>query len=275
MIIDTDMDTDDVLGISYLLQQMNRGVVKVEAIVVTATGFSDQWAGVEGAMRLTKRFGHPDIPVAHAPRAIGYTVGGSGAPAAWRSGIDDFLQDTNIRPQYLPLPYNPRPAYHRAAELYRSTLERNGPRGTSILAMGPWDAIRDARALDEQMAANTRTLYVSGGAFDPYLNATHALLAIANETTRKSPHFKAAMAEASRASSPLVAQDIVVEYARKNLPKEGWPPADGGKTPGSAWNIFSDPLSAQGALQFGGFEDVVMMTDNATHQLFVYEDDDK
>ena len=26
----------------------------------------------------------------------------------------------------------------------------------------------------------------------------------------------------------------------------------------------------------GGFEDVVMMTDNATHQqLFVYEDDDK
>lgn len=64
LIVSTDVDVDDVQAIAYLL---NSPVFDVQGIVVEADGFSLQLANVVNTMRLTQRYGRPEIPVAFGP----------------------------------------------------------------------------------------------------------------------------------------------------------------------------------------------------------------
>jgi hypothetical protein len=64
LIISTDVDVDDVQAIGYLL---NSPVFDVQGIVAESDGFILQFAGVANTMRITKRYGRPDIPVAFGP----------------------------------------------------------------------------------------------------------------------------------------------------------------------------------------------------------------
>ena len=60
MIIDTDMGMNDIMAITYILQNPN---VKVEAILVdgNATVYCEQ--GVEGVLGLMEILNYPDVPV--------------------------------------------------------------------------------------------------------------------------------------------------------------------------------------------------------------------
>eukprot|EP00438_Fugacium_kawagutii_P003807 Skav205035 [mRNA] locus=scaffold2669:115951:116331:- [translate_table: standard] len=65
VIVDTDMDTDDQMALIFLLGEPS---IEVKAITVSADGWSNQWSGVQNAMRLTQLYGQPDIPVAYSPK---------------------------------------------------------------------------------------------------------------------------------------------------------------------------------------------------------------
>lgn len=143
MIISTDVDVDDVQAIGYLL---NSPVFSIKGIVVEADGWSSQFAGVVNAMRITKRYALPDIPVAFGPllsvcAARCALVGGWPTGRARASMLilarpppllpsqmtslngkydnaglpPDKLKPNNYLTEFVPLPFNPRPPEWRSA----------------------------------------------------------------------------------------------------------------------------------------------------------------
>eukprot|EP00441_Pelagodinium_beii_P016794 CAMPEP_0197673750 /NCGR_PEP_ID=MMETSP1338-20131121/81589_1 /TAXON_ID=43686 ORGANISM="Pelagodinium beii, Strain RCC1491" /NCGR_SAMPLE_ID=MMETSP1338 /ASSEMBLY_ACC=CAM_ASM_000754 /LENGTH=82 /DNA_ID=CAMNT_0043254043 /DNA_START=68 /DNA_END=316 /DNA_ORIENTATION=+ len=64
------MDIDGMEAIIYLLNNPNIDV----GITVTANGFSNPWAGVDSAMRLTHKYNMSDMPVAFQEGYLGQTM---------------------------------------------------------------------------------------------------------------------------------------------------------------------------------------------------------
>lgn len=162
LIIDTDANQDDFLAIAYALQSP---VFDVRAILVSATGFSTQYAGVENVMRLTQQYGQPDIPVAYGPPE-GITklnADGEGiVPTEWLTSNSYLAQNSWVE---TPLNSMAVPAFRSAARLLIATLQ-NASTPIDVLALGPLTNVAlamndDAALLRERIG----TLLFSGGTF--------------------------------------------------------------------------------------------------------------
>jgi len=160
VIVDTDVDTDDMMAIAYLLAEPT---IEVKAISVLADGWSHQWAGVVNVMRLTQFFGQPDIPVAYSPKYNSDTQLNLKEPnelpnPSLLPGVDNFLSE------YVPLPFNERPpSWMYGPRLVRETLRKSAT-PMDIIELGPLTTL--AQVLQEEpelFRSKVRTLYFSGG----------------------------------------------------------------------------------------------------------------
>jgi Inosine-uridine preferring nucleoside hydrolase len=102
VVVDTDMSTDDVLALLYLLQ---RPGLDVRAVTVSGTGLAHCPAGARNALELLALTGHGDVPVACGrPTPLS---GFNQFPAPWRAAADAFFG--------LELPPALRDVDHRSA----------------------------------------------------------------------------------------------------------------------------------------------------------------
>lgn len=166
VIVDTDADIDDLMAITFLLNDRSFDVL---AITVEANGFSSQWAGVSLVMRLTQRYGVPDLPVAFGARYSETQLN-----AEWGlqpnnlplpsliNGSDTFLTE------WVPTPFNPRsPSPLSASQLIIKALKEADGR-VDILALGAFTNLADALHRDSDVfLSKVGTIYVSGGGYHP------------------------------------------------------------------------------------------------------------
>lgn len=210
VIVDTDMDTDDQMALAFLLGEPS---IEVKAITTLADGWSNQWSGVQNAMRLTQAWGQPDIPVAYSTRYNGDTQLNMMQPndlpnPTLLTGIGNFLSE------FVPLPFNVRPpSWMYASRLIRETL-RNSEHKVDIIELGPLTNL--AQVLQEEpelFREKVRRLYMSGG-----------LIVGRSE-----------------------------EGISEVWPYSSGPDGTSftGKPPGTSWNIFSDPIAANSVFSFG------------------------
>lgn len=210
VIVDTDMDTDDQMALAFLLGEPS---IEVKAITTLADGWSNQWSGVQNAMRLTQAWGQPDIPVAYSTRYNGDTQLNMMQPndlpnPTLLTGIGNFLSE------FVPLPFNVRPpSWMYASRLIRETL-RNSEHKVDIIELGPLTNL--AQVLQEEpelFREKVRRLYMSGG-----------LIVGRRE------------------------EGISEVWPYSSVP-DGT--SFTGKPPGTSWNIFSDPIAANSVFSFG------------------------
>lgn len=236
LIIDTDCDTDDIQAIGYLLQT---SLFDIKAITVDSNGWTSQWAGVNSVLKLTQRFGRPDIPVAYG------TLNG-------KTNLNNVYLNSNLptnayKPNdflttVVPLPPNPRPpSWQSAAQLILAQMAaQERPGCMVILALGPLTNLADALQRDPKtFLAGINTLVFSGGNFHPYVAALEA-----------------------GDAAPLAAQSAALLAA--HAAGSGYPYPS--RPAGASWNVFSDPISAS-AIFSCAIERLVLVTHSAQDAL--------
>ena len=124
VVVDTDLSTDDVVALLYLVQ---RDDVDLRAVAVSGTGLVHCPPGARRVLELLAAAGRPDVPVACG--AADPLAGYNQFPAEWRSGADDFFG--------LPLaPATKRADPRGAVELLRKAVA-SAPRKTTLLSLAP------------------------------------------------------------------------------------------------------------------------------------------
>lgn len=100
IIVDTDMSSDDIMALTYLLERHD---VSVRAITVEGTGVADGRPGAQNALRLIRALGiRRDIPVAFG--RVRPLDGTATFPRSWRATADrmyglNFPQWTGTAPR--------------------------------------------------------------------------------------------------------------------------------------------------------------------------------
>jgi inosine-uridine nucleoside N-ribohydrolase len=123
VLVDTDMSTDDVLALLYLL---GRRDVDVRAVAVSGTGLADCPAGARNARALLAVAGRADVPVG-CGRADPL-AGANAFPPEWRTRADGLFG--------LDLPAPARAPVRAAVDVLHEALARTGGKAT-VLALGP------------------------------------------------------------------------------------------------------------------------------------------
>ncbi|MGZ4389440.1 MAG: nucleoside hydrolase, partial [Gaiellaceae bacterium] len=124
VVVDTDLSTDDVVALLYLVQ---RDDVDLRAVAVSGTGLVHCPPGARRVLELLAAAGRPDVPVACG--AADPLAGYNQFPAEWRSGADELFG--------LPLPTTTKRAPSRGAvELLRQAVE-SAPRKSTLLSLAP------------------------------------------------------------------------------------------------------------------------------------------
>jgi len=147
IIIDTDMGSDDVMAISYLLAQRD---IPIEAITVV-NGLAHVPAGAANARRLTHAAGRESIPVYEGRQTPLQKT--DDFPSAWREPSDAPV--TAITP-----------AAAKTAERAEAWLKRrlqDAAHPVRILALGPLTNL--ALALDSASPRAIEEIVIMGGAF--------------------------------------------------------------------------------------------------------------
>jgi pyrimidine-specific ribonucleoside hydrolase len=152
VIVDTDMSSDDIMALTYLLERTD---ISVRAITVEGTGVADGPAGARNVLRLISALGiRRHIPVAFGqPRPL---AGTAAFPGAWRATAD--------RMYGLDLPPWPGPApAGTAVRLLTKTLIGSA-RPVTVITLGPLTdvalALRNRHALTRKIAR----IYAMAGA---------------------------------------------------------------------------------------------------------------
>jgi len=281
IIVDTDMDIDDMMALIVLL---NNPDIEIKGITVLSDGWSSQYSGVVQAMKLTQKYGQPDIPVAYMSGPL------TGAtqlntvdppqdlpPSAFKGGINTYLTEfvftaANLRP----------PAWQSADQLLDELLHHAADidEPIHILALGPWTNL--ARMLHR--ASNTKQRPVLKGLGKLFVSGSGTTIQEVNTTTIQEVNTTAYV--------PFLNYSGIA-----SVPHE------------SCWNIFSDPISTSQVLMAievynqqqqqqqnssNTVEDdqtntcttttendhdhdptVIFMSDNAENMMFVDPDDDR
>jgi pyrimidine-specific ribonucleoside hydrolase len=123
VVVDTDMSTDDVLALLYLL---GRRDVDVRAVAVSGTGIADCPAGARNARALLAFAGRRDVPVG-CGRADP-VAGANGFPPEWRTRADELFG--------LTLPAATRGRIGDAVEVARRGIESADGKVT-VLSLAP------------------------------------------------------------------------------------------------------------------------------------------
>eukprot|EP00437_Effrenium_voratum_P033845 CAMPEP_0181472746 /NCGR_PEP_ID=MMETSP1110-20121109/39766_1 /TAXON_ID=174948 /ORGANISM="Symbiodinium sp., Strain CCMP421" /LENGTH=320 /DNA_ID=CAMNT_0023597839 /DNA_START=121 /DNA_END=1083 /DNA_ORIENTATION=+ len=156
------MNVDDMAAIAFLLERK----ANIQAITVSTTGFSAQWAGVENALRLLHRYNRSDIPVAFQEGFVGqtqlnlkYPVGIP--PPHWTDGSNKYFTD------WISLKKSPKQAaWQSAAQLIVEVLS-NSAEKVHFLELGPFTNLAAALHRDADAVRQIHTIYMEGGRLSP------------------------------------------------------------------------------------------------------------
>jgi pyrimidine-specific ribonucleoside hydrolase len=152
VVIDTDMGTDDMMGILYLLQ---RPEIAIKAITVTGAGLAHCEQGMRNALSLVELTGHSGIPVACGRESP--LQGTQAFPAEWRADAD------NAGGVALPAPAG-SPSAQTAPQILTSTIE-GASQGVTLLALGPLTNVAEALQTQPKLANRLENIWIMGGAF--------------------------------------------------------------------------------------------------------------
>ncbi|KAK3135728.1 hypothetical protein QOZ80_5BG0422670 [Eleusine coracana subsp. coracana] len=186
ILVDTDMDTDDVLALLYILKH-NRSEFEVKAITVNANQWSDAGHAVNHLYDILHMMGRDDIPVGVGgdggisdagvvhPRVGGYlplidqgtSTAGScryrQAVPPGRGGRLDVDTNSGLRRAFLPQgPRGYRPLRQPTAQQVMSDALSAGP--ATVLLLGAHTNLALLLASRPDLRRNVRRVYVSGGA---------------------------------------------------------------------------------------------------------------
>lgn len=152
--VDSDVGSDDIMALLYLLQRPD---VRVSAVTVSGTGLAHCDAGVRNVLALLDVAGAPATPVACGRATPGPVLGEPwmGAfPPEWRSGTDDMYG--------IELPASTRrPDQDQAVDVLRRAIEDGS---TTVLALGPLTNLADAIRAEPSLVEDVERLVVMGGA---------------------------------------------------------------------------------------------------------------
>jgi pyrimidine-specific ribonucleoside hydrolase len=150
VVVDTDMSTDDVLALLYLL---GRRDVDVRAVAVSGTGLADCPAGARNARALLAVAGRPDLPVG-CGRADPL-AGANAFPPEWRARADELFG--------LDLPPAPRSASRSALDVLRGGLESSDRKAT-VLVLGPMTDLAQLLRAHPDVRSRIGSVVAMGGA---------------------------------------------------------------------------------------------------------------
>jgi inosine-uridine nucleoside N-ribohydrolase len=151
LVVDTDMSTDDVLALLYLLR---RADVDLRAVTVSGTGLTRCPPGARNALDLLALGRRSDVLVACG---LGEPLAGFDQfPSEWRGAADALFG--------LPLPPSARgPDPRGAVELLRATLEAS-PDPVTVLALGPLTDVAALLRAHPSVAPRIARVVAMGGA---------------------------------------------------------------------------------------------------------------
>ncbi|HEX6932880.1 MAG TPA: nucleoside hydrolase [Streptosporangiaceae bacterium] len=153
VVIDTDMSSDDIMALAYLLQKPG---ISVRAITVEGTGVADGLSGAQNASRLVRALGIPRrIPIAYGPAKP--LAGAAAFPPAWRKTADRMYG------LHIPAWSGPEPAPD-AVSLLTRTLRSVRSRQVSVITLGPLTNVALALRAQPAIAAKIARIYAMAGA---------------------------------------------------------------------------------------------------------------
>ena len=150
MIVDTDVGSDDMMAIAFLLSQRN---VHAEAITVV-NGMAHVPAGARNVLRLLALAGRADVPV-YMGRETPLS-GNAEFPPDWRKNSDELPRVT------LPATHR-KPEPQPAAEFLAARLA-DARHPVQVLALGPLANLAEAFAKNPVAARAITRLVIMGGA---------------------------------------------------------------------------------------------------------------
>lgn len=152
VIVDTDMASDDIMALCYLLEDPG---ISVLAITVEGTGEAHGLAGARNALRLMRLLGiHRHIPVAYGPPDP--VAGFRSFPPGWRAAADGMY---NLR---VPAWTGPQPS-ESAVQLLATTIRRSA-RPVELITLGPLTNVALALQSDAGLASKIAMIYAMAGA---------------------------------------------------------------------------------------------------------------
>jgi len=153
VVIDTDLSSDDILALAYLVREPE---VDVRAVTVSGTGLVHCPMGLQVLTRLLAALQRTDIETS-CGRETSFP-GGHEFPPEWRAASDDGF---GLVLDPVPVPNPP----FTAPELLASVASAS-PGSVTIVALGPLTNLADAIAADPAMPGNVERIVEMGGAVD-------------------------------------------------------------------------------------------------------------
>jgi Inosine-uridine preferring nucleoside hydrolase len=148
----TDMASDDIMALSYLLEVPG---ISVQAVTVEGTGEAHGPAGARNALRLMRSLGvHRPIPVGYGPPNP--VSGFRSFPPAWRKAADGMY---NLN---LPAWQGPQPS-ESAVRLLVDTISRSA-RPVELITLGPLTNVALALHADPGLASKIARVVSMAGA---------------------------------------------------------------------------------------------------------------
>jgi pyrimidine-specific ribonucleoside hydrolase len=160
VVVDTDMGTDDVMALLFLLQRPD---VSVTAVTIAGDGLTHCDAGVRYARALLTMAGASDVPVAcgrDSPLA-----GDNAFPEEWRTYSDDLTAIPDL-PEPSGAPYE-----GTAVDLLLESLDAD----TTLLTLGPLTNVAEALRADRGIADRVGRVVAMAGAIDVEGNAPNTV----------------------------------------------------------------------------------------------------
>ncbi len=151
VIVDTDMSSDDIMALTYLLEKPGLSVL---AITVEGTGVADGLSGSQNVSRLVRALGiRRHIPIAYGPAQP--LAGQAAFPSAWRATAD--------RMYGLKIPaWSGAAPGPDAVSLLTRTLSSS--RQVSLITLGPLTNVALALRARPAIAAKIARIYAMAGA---------------------------------------------------------------------------------------------------------------
>jgi len=152
VIVDTDMSSDDIMALCYLLERPD---ISVQAITVEGTGVAHGPAGARNVLRLLRALGiHRTIPVGYGPPSP--LAGTQAFPSALRNGADGMY--------HLNLPAWPGPQPSESAVHLLTGTISGSARPVELITLGPFTDIALTLQADPGIAHKIAMIYAMAGA---------------------------------------------------------------------------------------------------------------
>ena len=151
VVVDTDMSTDDILALLFLLQRPD---VDIRAVIASGVGLAHAAAGSQNVLALLDVLGRRDVPV-----GAGLTsplAGFNQFPTDWRMRADDFFG------LELPVPTR-RVEQRNGIDLLRFTIEASSTK-TAIISLAPLTDTAAFLRAHPGLKSKVAAIYAMGGA---------------------------------------------------------------------------------------------------------------